>query len=107
MEKEKIYYRVTVNGEGVYNALKRKVSNDVWKEFLLSEKFNWLPKPPNYSCNNISYFTYNGYKKFVEVVMPVILDVFDKNDILVEEFFELRNIIYFDDYQVVCEIFKM
>ena len=34
LNNQNVYYRVTYNGEGIYNALKNIVCMDVWKEFV-------------------------------------------------------------------------
>ena len=48
------YYRVTYNGEGIYNALKNIVGYYTWKSLLNNKQINWLPKPPEYSSKNIA-----------------------------------------------------
>ncbi len=104
LKNENVYYRITYNGEEIYNALKKVVGMDVWKELLNNEQINWLPKPPDYSFNNISYFTKKGYEVFEQKTLPIILKYLDKEDIEINTYNEIcNNILYFDDYQIVVE----
>jgi hypothetical protein len=101
MENNELFYRVTYNNEGIYNALKKSVSLDVWKQLLLSDNINWLPKPPTYCANNKSYFTKLGYEKFKKEALPLICKYLDKNKIKFEESYIEDTIIYKDKYQVI------
>ncbi len=104
LKNENVYYRITYNGEEIYNALKKVVGMDVWKELLNNEQINWLPKPPDYSFNNMSYFTKKGYEVFEQKTLPIILKYLDKEDIEINTYNEIcNNILYFDDYQIVVE----
>ncbi len=96
------YYRITYNGEGIYDALKNSVDLETWKNILSSENISWLPKPPTYSSNNTSYFTEKGYEEFSSRAMPIIVNYLKKGNIKVDEFDKLSSpIIYTDEYQVV------
>lgn len=96
------YYRITYNGEGIYNALKNNVSMDIWQEILSNSDINWLPKPPTYSSKNISYFTEKGYEEFLNRVMPIISNYLKKENIKVDVFSKISDLfIYSDEYQVV------
>ncbi len=99
------YYRISYNDEGIYNALKRNVSLDIWKEILSNDDIRWLPKPPSYSSKNISYFTEKGYMEFSKRVMPIIVTYLKKENIEVEIFDKISNdVLYSDDYQIVVDI---
>ena len=98
------YYRVTYNGEGIYNALKKIVGYSKWKNLLNSKQINWLPKPPEYSSKNISYFTKKGYELFKQETLPVIMKYLDVENIEINKYNEIRNnILYTDEYQIVIE----
>jgi hypothetical protein len=100
-KKNDLLYRVTYNGEGIYNALKKKIGLDTWNKLLLSNNINWLPKPPTYCSNNKSYFTKEGYEKFISKSLPLICEYLDKDKIIVEESYIDDTILYQDEYQVV------
>ena len=59
-----MYYRVTYKNIGIYEALKNEISFNIWKKLINSDKFTWLPKPPQYYFNYCSYFTEKGFFKF-------------------------------------------
>jgi len=96
------YYRITYNGEGIYNALKNSVDLETWKKILSNQDICWLPKPPSYASNNISYFTEKGYEAFSNKAMPIISNYLKRENIKINEFDKLSNsIIYSDEYQIV------
>lgn len=102
MKSNNKYYRITYNGEGIYNALKNRIDSNVWQKILLSENINWLPKPPKYSSNNTSYFTEKGYLVFSNKTMPTIYKYLKKENIKIEMFDEISDsILYSDEYQIV------
>ena len=84
------FFRITYNNIGIYEALKQNITLNEWKILLQSESINWLPKPNIYTNNNLSYFTANGYTKFCNKTLPIIK-------------IYLKNIIYYDKYQVITE----
>lgn len=102
------FYRVTVNNEGIYNALKSKlwiVDNNPkqkWMELKNSSYFNWL-KVPNVEYNNCkSYFTQKGYENFTIYTLPLLKKYFNNDEILIEEcYVDLQKVIYEDDDQIV------
>ncbi len=96
-------YRVTYNNKGIYNELKKAVTKDIWLHLLSLKEINWLPKPPTYASENKSYFTQKGFERFKKETLPIIYQYLDKNNIKVETFEKVENIIYFDEYQVVIE----
>ena len=98
-----LYYRITYEGEGIYNVLKKKVTKEEWLNLLSSEKINWLPKPPSYDFNNKSFFTQKGYDKFNDFVLPLICNYLEKEKIKIEKISSLNDIIYEDEYQVVIK----
>lgn len=97
------YYRVTYDGEGIYNAYKNKVGFTKWKEFLSNGYSSWLPKPPLNYDKNLSYFTEDGYKKFMSDVMPIMKKSLNSNKIEIDEINDIGKIVYNDKYQVVTE----
>lgn len=77
---------------------------DIWKNLLNDSRINWLPKPPEYSSKNISYFTQKGYELFCEKTLPIINEYLDNEKIKIESYHKICNtILYFDEYQVVIE----
>lgn len=97
------YYRITYNGVGIYEALKRRISTEEWKSLLEDPRITWLPKPPEYADGNISYFTAYGYRMFEKKTYPLIEKYFDE-DILVVPLPSLdADIVYKDKYQVVID----
>lgn len=98
-----VYYRITYNGEGIYQALKKEIGLEEWKKLLSSNKINWLPKPPNYPSNYRSYFTKEGYNKFNSSTLPIIYKYLDKDKVKIDQFYDINNIVYSDKYQVVTE----
>lgn len=104
LNNQNVYYRITYNGEGIYNALKNIVGLDTWKNLLNDQQINWLPKPPKYSSKNISYFTEKGYKLFEQKTLPIILKYLDKESIKINTYNKIcNNILYTDEYQIVIE----
>ncbi len=98
------FYRVTYNGEGIYNALKKSVDMEVWKEILSNKLINWLPKPPSYDLKNKSYFTEKGYKRFEKDTLPLISKYLEKENIKVNIYQDImKDILYKDDYQIVTK----
>lgn len=101
--KDKEYYRVTSNGDGVYQDVKMKygVTSDEWKEVKNSS--TWLPLPPNYKSNHTSYFTKQGIDKFKKSTLPILSKY--TNDISIKKVTINKdaNIVYKDKYQIVIE----
>lgn len=100
------YYRITYNNNGIYEELKKamyQVNNDSseWDKFKKSKECTWLPLPPKYSSKNNSYFTKEGYDKFMKLTYPVIIKYLDKNKIRIDEYDSIDNIEYKDKYQIV------
>ena len=97
------YYRVLYGGIGIYEAFKRIVPINVWLEFKKSTACKWLPLPPKYENNYYSYFTYEGYKKFMDLTYPKMLKYLNKDKIetsIVE--LDENFIVYSDKYQIVA-----
>lgn len=99
--KSSIYYRVTYNGEGIYNALKNNVSMSTWKNLLSSDCMTWLPKPPSYAGDYRSYFTKQGYDKFMKDTYPTMVKYLDEDSIDFEEVDISQSPVYQDRYQIV------
>ena len=96
-------YRVTYNNKGIYNELKKIVGKDIWLHLLTLKEITWLPKPPAYCTENRSYFTAKGFAKFKEETLPLITKYLDKNNIKIETYTKVDNIIYSDEYQIITE----
>lgn len=96
------YFRVTYDGIGIYEAMKQHMSAEQWKKLLKSDKFTWLPKPKEYPSDCKSYFTKYGMDKFNELVMPVATGCLG-NNIKVEKFSDVGDIVYRDQYQVITK----
>lgn len=105
-------YRLTYNGIGIYEALKKEMFNkthtpDAWIEFKNSPECNWLPLPPTYGNDNASYFTEAGYNKFMELTMPIVNEYISAEDIKTEVSKVPANaIVYEDEYQFVIDTNK-
>lgn len=109
---ETTYWRITYNGIGIYEQLKRemyKINNDSseWNKFKQSKSCNWLPLPPSYCDGNYSYFTKSGYDKFMKDTYPIIIEYLDKDNINIEQcHINTASIIYEDKYQIVIDSSK-
>lgn len=105
-------YRLTYNGIGIYEALKKEMFNkthtpDAWIAFKNSPECNWLPIPPTYGGDNASYFTEAGYNKFMELTMPIVNEYISAEDIKTEVSKVPANaIVYEDEYQFVIDTNK-
>ncbi len=106
----KMYYLVTYEGIGVYEALKSKIWNssncpkEDWENFINSSDVNWLKKPKVYKDNNYSYFTKLGFFSFKNKTYPLIIKWLDENKIEYEKCYldEITtNFMYSDEHQVV------
>lgn len=95
------YYRVTYDGDDIYNAFRNRVPTSVWMKFLQLEDVKWLPKPEVYTKINRSYFTKKGYVEFIKLVLPHMITYLDIRDIKVDRYNTVDNIVYNDDFQVV------
>lgn len=103
------YYRVTYNGVGIYEELKKEMykinyDSSEWKKFKQSNACNWLPLPPSYCDGYYSYFTKLGYDKFMESTYPIITKYLDKDSISIKQcYIDKDSIIYQDKYQIVID----
>ena len=106
------YYRVTYNGIGIYEELKKEMykinyDSSEWKKFKQSNACNWLPLPPLYCDGYYSYFTKLGYDKFMKSTYPVITKYLDEDSINIEQcHIDEDSIIYQDKYQIVIDSSK-
>lgn len=108
-----MYYRVTYNDIGVYEALKKQIWNDNndftkkdWENFKKSDEVNWLKIPNVYKDNNCSFFTELGFEVFMNKTYPLIIQWLDKENIKIENCnfdIEKVNLIYSDEHQIVIE----
>ena len=98
-----VYYRVTYNGEGIYNALKNNIPLNVWMDLLKSDAMRWLPKPPKYNESSRSYFTKEGFKMFMRKTYPVVRKYLNPEFVNIEEVRLPNKMMYSDKYQVVTE----
>ena len=99
------FYRVSYNGEGVYEALRKKIGWD-WKTVKQDPDINWLPQPQvdEYKDTYRSYFTTLGYKTFQAKTMKVINKYLDPEKLEVKEYNNIQGILmYKDQYQVVID----
>ena len=96
------FYRVRYDGEGVYEALRKKVGWN-WKNVKQDPDINWLPTPDcEYKDSYRSFFTTLGYNTFKAKTMKVISKYLDPSKIEVKEYEDLEgNLVYQDQYQVV------
>lgn len=74
-------YRITYNNLGIFDAVRRYMTPEEWQEFLNNENVNWLYKPDVYEDSYISYFTKVGYEQFKEKTLPLILNIFQEDNI--------------------------
>ena len=104
---KELFFRVTYNGIGIYEAYKQNVSFEDWKKFLNSKSANWLPKPEVYNNYNslYSYFTKAGINLFMKNTYNTFKKVLDENNINIQEvFIDKKYIVYRDKYQIVSTI---
>lgn len=111
------YYRITCDGVGIYEYLKKYLWNNysnalqIWNDFIKSNNTNWLIKPNCYTDKTkeyCSYFNEFGYENFLEKTLPLITEWLDEDSIKVENVkIDENKIIYQDEYQVVIEIDKI
>lgn len=105
IDKSYEYYRVTYDDEGVYNALKKNIGYDKWKELLNSDCLTWLPKPNLYTSKNRSYFTKEGYAMFTSKTLSIVLEYLNEDRLKIDGYNTISDkIIYSDEYQVIVEI---
>ena len=103
-------YRYTVNGQGLYEAVKSELfnvygyDNKPWK--IIKQASKWLLLPHIYTDTNLelkSYFTELGNQKFKETVLPIIVKYLPYLDIRCQtkNIADLSHILYTDKNQVV------
>ncbi|MDE7346958.1 MAG: transglutaminase-like domain-containing protein, partial [Muribaculaceae bacterium] len=106
-EDEFKYVRITFHGVGVYEALRRAMGPERWKEALQDDRFTWLLKPPSYSGTCTSYFTAEGYKMFLDKLGFAVqrwLTKHDPNGLKIQYYKKPNGkVIYQDKYQVVVD----
>lgn len=97
-------YRVTYEGDGIYEAFRKNATFEEWKAFKESKAAKWLPIPTNYGDSDVSYFTEEGFKKFRELTLPSIERKLDTDKIIATKV-NVPNgkITYYDKYQYVIE----
>jgi hypothetical protein len=99
---DETFYRYEYEGEGIYEALRKKMTNEEWKKFKNSSAATWLPVPPKYSSGDVSYFTAKGKTKFLRMTYPTIIRYLDKSKIRDwESKLNPEYIRYRDEYQIV------
>ena len=97
-------YRVTYEGDGVYEAFRKNTTFEEWKAFKESKAAKWLPIPTNYDDSDVSYFTEEGFKKFRELTLPLFETKLDTDKIIANKIKTPNgNITYHDKYQYVIE----
>lgn len=107
-------YRVTYNGNGIYDEFRKAVNDETWKSFLTSNAVKWLPKPPDgiYRNNKTdyiynSYFTQDGFDTFNLKTLPIIKKYLDKDKIVksivnYNDIKKTQHIVYNDKYQIIA-----
>ena len=81
----KPYWRVSYNGIGIYESLKKEIwkkyenPKQEWEVLKDSVHFTWLNTPPFYNDNCYSYFTELGYKLFIKNTFPILVKYLDEN----------------------------
>jgi len=97
-------YRVTYEGDGVYEAFRKNTTFEEWKAFKESKAAKWLPIPTNYGDSDVSYFTEEGFKKFRELTLPLFETKLDTDKIIANKIKTPNGTItYHDKYQYVIE----
>lgn len=86
-------YRITYNDLGIFDAVRRYMTPEEWQEFLNDENVNWLYKPDVYEDSYISYFTEVGYEQFKEKTLPLILNIFQEENIKTDILEAVKEII--------------
>ena len=102
-----LFFRITYNDIGIYEAYRQNVSQEKWKKFLNSKEAKWLPKPHLYNSNNKlqSYFTKLGYEMFMQYTYDIFKKDLNENDIIIEQvYLDEKSIVYKDKHQVVITI---
>ena len=108
----RIYWRVSYNNMGIYEALKDKIwsesklPKEEWTKLKKSDNFKWLKIPITYDDNSCSYFTELGYQQFLIKTYPVIIHYLDESNIITEKYnFDENkiNIVYCDEHQIVIK----
>ena len=99
---DETFYRFEYDGEGIYEALRKNMSVDDWKDFKQSKAATWLPIPPNYQIGDQSFFTEKGHDKFMNLTYPYMTKYLKKSKIRkFETELNPKYIRYRDEYQVV------
>ena len=98
------FARVSYDGTGIYQALKKEVGWN-WKELKKRDEISWLPLPPDYNGSCESWFTMKGYKIFREKTLPLMKEYLDEKKITEEyvENLDDKKEIYSDEYQIVVK----
>ena len=101
-------YRYTYDGEGIYQAFKRKVDARILGILKDTSRFNWLPSPNIYENTDLrleAWFTEVGNEKFRELVLPIFEAVGLNPQI--ERVDGLPGTpVYADEYQVIIDLGK-
>lgn len=95
-------YRITYKGIGIYEAIRKILSETEWIEFLSNPDTKWLPKPPDYRGNYISYFTEDGFNLFKKKTLPLIAKYIDSKFIEnTTTKIDISDAVYSDQYQII------
>lgn len=109
---KKVYWRISYNGVGIYEALKKEIwkkSHEPkieWDNLKSSEAFTWLKTPDFYSNACYSYFTDIGYELFMKKTYLIIIKYLEEKNIEIEKFIfktDEIKIVYSDEHQIVVE----
>jgi len=108
----KLYWRVSYNGIGIYEALKNEIwkryefPKEEWDKLKKSKTFMWLKAPNIYYENCYSYFTELGYELFMKNTYPIFIKYLDEKNIMIDKFIfdnTKIDIIYSDEHQIVIK----
>ena len=108
----KPYWRVSYNGIGIYESLKKEIwkkcenPKQEWEALKDSARFTWLNTPPFYNDNCYSYFTELGYKLFIKNTFPILVKYLDEKNIIVNKYIfddTKLNLVHSDEHQVIIK----
>lgn len=103
------FYRIVydINGKslGIYEAAKKNMSWEEWKEFKSKKEVTWLPVPKGeYGKRDRSYFTKEGWVIFKKKTLPLLKPYLKGGIIVTISDNDITGIVkYRDRYQVVLE----
>ena len=95
------FYRVTVEGKGIYEAVDEHCPKDDPRRATKPDG-SWLNKVGHKYPGAISFWTEEGYRKYCESGLAAWHASVVEGEVETEEFEEpLKNILYKDEYQLI------